>query len=109
MASCIGRNGVLLPPKVVLAAARVDGKRGAVARGRQHVHVVRRGDTLWAVARDTGMDVRTLATMNNMQPGDTLLSISEQFNTTVTAIVEANNLTPQQADSLRVGQELVIP
>jgi membrane-bound lytic murein transglycosylase D len=24
------------------------------------------------VARDTGMDVRTLATMNNMQPGDTL-------------------------------------
>ncbi|MEJ1963902.1 MAG: LysM peptidoglycan-binding domain-containing protein [Gammaproteobacteria bacterium] len=56
----------------MLAAARVDGKRGAVARGRQHVHVVRRGDTLWAVARDTGMDVRTLATMNGMQPGDTL-------------------------------------
>jgi membrane-bound lytic murein transglycosylase D len=65
-------EAVTLPPKVVLAAARVDGKRGAVARGRQHVHVVRRGDTLWAVARDTGMDVHTLATMNGMQPGDTL-------------------------------------
>jgi LysM repeat protein len=44
-----------------------------------------------------------------VQPGDTLLSIAEEFNTTVTAIVEANNLTPQQADALRVGQELVIP
>ncbi len=61
-----------LPPKVMLAAARVDGRRGAGAGGRPHVHVVRRGDTLWAVARRTGMDVNTLATMNGMQPGDTL-------------------------------------
>ena len=44
-----------------------------------------------------------------VQPGDTLLSIARQFNTTVTAIVEANNLTAEQADALRVGQELVIP
>jgi membrane-bound lytic murein transglycosylase D len=61
-----------LPPKVVLAAARVDGRRGAGAGGRPHVHVVRRGDTLWAVARRTGMSVNTLAMMNGMQPGDTL-------------------------------------
>jgi membrane-bound lytic murein transglycosylase D len=59
-----------LPPKVVLAAARVDGKRGT--GGRPHVHVVRRGDTLWAVARRSGMDVNTLAMMNGMQPSDTL-------------------------------------
>jgi LysM repeat protein len=44
-----------------------------------------------------------------VQPGDTLLSIADEFNTTVTAIIEANDLTPQQADALRVGQELVIP
>ncbi|MEJ0037627.1 MAG: LysM peptidoglycan-binding domain-containing protein [Gammaproteobacteria bacterium] len=61
-----------LPPKVVLAAARVDGKKGAINRGRQHVHVVRRGDTLWAVAQRSGMDVNTLATMNGMRPGDKL-------------------------------------
>jgi membrane-bound lytic murein transglycosylase D len=36
------------------------------------VHVVRRGDTLWSVARRSGMDVNTLAMMNGMQPGDTL-------------------------------------
>ena len=61
-----------LPPKVMLAAARVDGKRDRTLRGRQHVHVVRRGDTLWSVARRSGMDVNTLAMMNGMQPGDTL-------------------------------------
>ena len=44
-----------------------------------------------------------------VQPGDTLRSIAAQFNVSVTAIVEANKLTPQQADSLRVGQELIIP
>ena len=44
-----------------------------------------------------------------VQPGDTLLAIAKKFNTTVTALVKANKLTPQQADALRVGQELVIP
>jgi membrane-bound lytic murein transglycosylase D len=63
---------ITLPPKVMLAAARVDGKRDRTLRGRQHVHVVRRGDTLWSVARRSGMDVNTLAMMNGMQPGDTL-------------------------------------
>jgi membrane-bound lytic murein transglycosylase D len=63
---------VTLPPKVMLAAARVDGRRDRAIRGRQHVHVVRRGDSLWGIARRTGMDVNTLAVMNGMQPGDTL-------------------------------------
>jgi len=44
-----------------------------------------------------------------VQPGDTLLSIAKKFNTTVTVIVKANKLTPEQADSLHVGQVLVIP
>ena len=62
-----------LPPKVLLAAARVDGRRTRGMMGaRPHVHVVRRGDSLWSIARRTGMDVNTLATMNGMQPGDTL-------------------------------------
>jgi LysM repeat protein len=44
-----------------------------------------------------------------VQPGDTLRGIAEQFNVTVQALIEANNLTAEQADSLRPGQELVIP
>jgi LysM repeat protein len=44
-----------------------------------------------------------------VQPGDTLRSIAAQFNVGVQAIIDANKLTPAQADSLRVGQVLVIP
>jgi membrane-bound lytic murein transglycosylase D len=58
-----------LPAKVLLAAARVDGH----VRGRRpHVQVVRRGDTLWSIARRNGMDVNTLALLNGMQPGDSV-------------------------------------
>jgi membrane-bound lytic murein transglycosylase D len=34
--------------------------------------VVRRGDTLFSIARRNGIDVDTLAAMNGMQPGDAL-------------------------------------
>lgn len=63
-------SSVSLPPKVLLAAARVDG-RDRSAR-RPHVHIVHRGDSLWSIARRTGINVKTLATINGMQPGDPL-------------------------------------
>jgi membrane-bound lytic murein transglycosylase D len=59
-----------LPAKVVLAAARIDGSDRAGRR--PHVQIVRRGDSLWAIARRHGMNVNTLAMMNGLQPGDTL-------------------------------------
>ena len=59
-----------LPPKVALAAARVDGRDRAARR--PHVHVVRRGDSLWRIARTHGLDVNTLAMINGMQPTDVL-------------------------------------
>jgi membrane-bound lytic murein transglycosylase D len=59
-----------LPAKVMLAAARVDG-RGRSLR-RAHVQVVRRGDSLWTIARRNGMNVNTLASLNGMHPGDKL-------------------------------------
>ena len=59
-----------LPAKVLLAAARVDGRD---RRSRHpHVQVVRRGETLWSIARRNRVDVHTLAAMNGMQPGDAL-------------------------------------
>lgn len=59
-----------LPPKVQLAALRVD--RGGTGRTRPAVHVVRRGDTLSVIARRHRMNVRTLAALNNMQVNDTI-------------------------------------
>lgn len=62
---------VNLPSKVMLAAARVDGKSNRSGR-RPAVHVVRSGDSLWRIAKNHRMDVNTLARMNGMGPGDTL-------------------------------------
>lgn len=42
-----------------------------------------------------------------IQPGDTLSVIAEQFGITTTALSEANNIT--DPDSIRPGQELIIP
>src|SRR5580700_6653886 len=58
-----------LPPKVMLAAARVDGR---VRAARPHVQVVHRGDSLYAIARRNGMNVNVLALMNGLHPDDTL-------------------------------------
>jgi LysM repeat protein len=44
-----------------------------------------------------------------IEPGDTLRDIAERFGVSIAAILEANGLTPEQADSLRPGQEIIIP
>jgi membrane-bound lytic murein transglycosylase D len=62
---------IALPAKVLLAAARVDSPSRRMSK-RPHVHVVHRGDTMYSIARRTGVDVNKLATMNGMQPGDPL-------------------------------------
>jgi membrane-bound lytic murein transglycosylase D len=62
---------VNLPAKVMLAAARVDG-RGNRSGRRPAVHVVRSGDSLWRIAKRHRMDVATLARLNGMGTGDTL-------------------------------------
>lgn len=61
---------VSLPAKVMLAAARVDGRGGR--GGRPGVHVVRSGDSLWRIAKKNRMSVATLARLNGMGPGDKL-------------------------------------
>ena len=59
-----------LPENVRLAAERVDGRY----RWTRHFRfqVVRRGDSLWAIARRHGMNVHTLARLNGLSPGQTL-------------------------------------
>lgn len=44
-----------------------------------------------------------------VQPGDTLRSIAEDFGVSVADLLAANDLTPEEADTIRPGQELVIP
>jgi membrane-bound lytic murein transglycosylase D len=65
-----------LPEKVARAAARVDGGRGRVASRaggrRPSIHVVRRGESLWKISRRTGVDMKTLARLNGLNPNETL-------------------------------------
>jgi membrane-bound lytic murein transglycosylase D len=60
----------VLPANVKLAAERVDGR----SRWTRHFRfqVVRRGDSLWAIARRNRMNVHTLARLNGLAPGQTL-------------------------------------
>jgi membrane-bound lytic murein transglycosylase D len=60
----------VLPANVKLAAERVDGR----SRWTRHFRfqVVRRGDSLWAIARRNRMNVHTLARLNGLTPGQTL-------------------------------------
>ena len=103
---------------------------------RPHVQIVRRGDSLWTIARRNGMNVNTLALMNGMQPGDalragqrirlssgsehtthrrlvytvrdgdTVSQIAELFQCSVPQLLAWNGLTP--ASHLHTGQKLRI-
>jgi len=46
---------------------------------------------------------------HTVQPGETLGAIAKKYDVTVQALINANKLTLEQADALRIGQELVIP
>ena len=58
---------VVLPPKVARAAELFDRPERRVRRQHGHIHVVRRGDSLWAIAQRQGMDVNKLASLNGME------------------------------------------
>jgi len=64
---------IQLPAKVMLAAARVDGKVRENRRERRvRIQTVRAGESLASIARRHHMKVDTLAAMNGMYPGDSL-------------------------------------
>jgi membrane-bound lytic murein transglycosylase D len=63
-----------LPEKALRAAALVDRPERMRSRRSAHhgLHVVRRGDTLYALAHRLGTDAHTLARLNNMDVTDPL-------------------------------------
>lgn len=94
-------------------------------------YTVKKGDTLYSIARKFGTTVEKLKDINNLssnilsigqkllvadklinegeyvvQKGDTLYGIAKKYNTTVAKIKELNNLS---SDVLSIGQKLQIP
>ncbi|MCP5359116.1 MAG: LysM peptidoglycan-binding domain-containing protein [Sinobacteraceae bacterium] len=64
-------GSTVLPDKVLRAAARIDNGSQSAQR-RPTVHVVRRGESIWTIARRNNMDPKTLLRLNNMRASDTL-------------------------------------
>jgi LysM repeat protein len=62
---------IQLPEKAMRAAMLVDSPQRRLRRGtrRPDIHVVRRGDTLYALAQRLGTDVQTLAQANGIKAG----------------------------------------
>jgi len=98
-------------------------------------YIVKKGDTLWSIARDNKISVAELKAINNLtsnslsigdilklsnetietpssgntytvKSGDTLYSIARKYNITVNELKSLNNLT---SNTLSIGQILTIP
>jgi membrane-bound lytic murein transglycosylase D len=91
----------LLPSKALRAAALVDGREHRSRRQRSRI-VVRRGETLWAIARKHGVDVNALALMNGMQP-NTVLRTGQRLRL-ATASGSAN-ISVDDEEAARGGSE----
>lgn len=63
-------KGVQLPSEAQLAS--YEEETPARSRGPSDRHVVRRGDTLWSIARTHGVSMDRLANSNGLDRGDTL-------------------------------------
>ena len=84
---------VVLPPKVARAAELFDRPERRVRR-HGHIHVVKRGDSLWAIAQRQGMDVHKLASLNGIET-DTPLRAGQRIKlTSVSADSSSASLRP---------------
>ncbi|MFY8106522.1 MAG: peptidoglycan DD-metalloendopeptidase family protein [Elstera sp.] len=128
LAGC-GEKGFDQPEWAGGARQAALGRQGTQSSGIRASYVVQRGDTVYALAREFKVPVKTLIDVNDIQPpyqllvgqrlsvpteqvhtvasGDTLYSISRRYAVDTTALVRANDL--REPFTLRVGQLLVLP
>ncbi|MDH3595038.1 MAG: LysM peptidoglycan-binding domain-containing protein [Rhodospirillales bacterium] len=124
------------PPSPVPAKSEPSGKsavfagpRTGPAPARRPVHVVRRGDTVYAISRRYGVPARSVIDHNGLRPPyplkvgqrlslpvprrhrvahkETVYGISRRYGVPVRSVIDANRLVPPY--SLRIGQALLIP
>ncbi|MFT3904934.1 MAG: LysM peptidoglycan-binding domain-containing protein [Steroidobacteraceae bacterium] len=98
-------SNVALPEKAARAAALVDNRGEALRRTlRGGLHVVRRGDSLYSIARRTGVDVNTLARLNGLsaksiiRPGQKLVIAGGSSRQSAPAAKIADQIADQIAD-----------
>ncbi len=95
-----------------------------------HIHVIQRGETLWGIAEQYGVDLNQIILLNQfddpnalvvgeaivipergweyvVQPGDQLWSIAQRFGVTVEELAQENHLT--NPELIYVGKMLQLP
>jgi murein DD-endopeptidase MepM/ murein hydrolase activator NlpD len=105
------------------------GPQTGPAAARRPVHVVRRGDTVYAISRRYGVSVASVIDHNGLRPPyplklgqrlsiplprrhvvarkETVYGISRRYGVPLRSVIDANRLVPPYA--LRIGQTLLIP
>ncbi|MEE8294568.1 MAG: M23 family metallopeptidase [Sphingomonadales bacterium] len=146
LSGCFGGGGAAVDPSSIEPVYRVRNapipvpipndkptppgrSAGAASSSGSGSVTVRKGDTVYAIARRTGADPRAIISANNLRPpyvlhpgdtlilsggrsyavkkGDTLYSISRAYGVDLTSLSRANNL--RSPYRLAVGQVLKIP
>ncbi len=116
-----------IPPEGSTASGAVYVARPAAVG--QVLHVVARGDTVYAISRRYGVPVRSIIDHNGLRPPfplkvgqrlqiplprrhvvarkETVYGISRRYGVPLRGVIDANGLKPPY--SLRIGQQLLIP
>jgi murein DD-endopeptidase MepM/ murein hydrolase activator NlpD len=120
---------VAVPAKSEPAAKDAVFSGPQTAPARQPVHVVKRGDTVYALSRRYGVPARSIIDHNGLRPPyplkvgqrltlpppyrhrvarkETVYGISRRYGVPVRSVIDANRLLPPY--TLRIGQPLLIP
>lgn len=121
-------DGSSLSPET--QSASLDGKDHSMSSDQISIYVVRKGDTLPAIAKMFGVSVNTIVWANDLKgrvitpdqtlvilpisgvqhivkKGDSLKSITKQYKADLDEILQYNNLTLDS--KLAIGDEIVIP
>jgi membrane-bound lytic murein transglycosylase D len=92
---------IQMPQKAARAALLADAPPGRLRRhgGKPSIHVVRRGDTLFALAQRLGTDPQRLAQINGLSPSDRLRAGQKLRVSSDTLVANASPRTAQAANS----------
>lgn len=96
--------------EAVVRAVTLYGGYKYVPVSGSNYYVVKKGDSLWSIARANGLTVDELKSLNNLSSnvlhvGDTLWSIARKYNLSVNELKALNNLS---SNALSVGQRLIV-